>query len=194
MRCAIYSRVSTTSNQHTSNQIIKLKEIAIQKDLEIVSEYSDVMSGTKGRQDRKGFDSLIKGATRKQFDIILVWSVDRLGRSLQDLISFLNEIESVGCDLYIHQSGISTDTPTGKMLFSLIGLISEFEVGIIRERILLGQERARKNGVKFGRPSNFTKGTGTAVKVLREKGMSIKKIAKELSIGTQTVYKVLEAV
>ena len=97
-RCALYTRTST-DDQTTSNQVRELKEIVKRKGLDIVSEFSDVMSGAKGRDKRTGFDNLIKGAVKKDFDTILVWSVDRLGRSLQDLVSFLNEIHSVDCDL-----------------------------------------------------------------------------------------------
>ena len=114
-RCAIYSRCSTP-DQTVENQIRELKEIAERKSLLVVSQFSDeAISGAKGRDQRKGFDQLIKGAVRKDFDLILVWSVDRLGRSLQDLVSFLNEIHSVDCDLYIHQSGIEyTNCQSGR--------------------------------------------------------------------------------
>ena len=104
MKCAIYSRVSTT-DQHTENQVNKLRDIAKLKEYSVVKEFTDKgISGKHGRNIRTGFDTLIKGAVSKEFDMILVWSVDRLGRSLQDLISFLNEINSVGCNLYIHNS------------------------------------------------------------------------------------------
>ena len=119
VRTAIYSRVST-NDQTVSNQLLELKEIAKRRGFEIVGEFSDEgISGGKGRDKRTGFDNLIKGAIKKDFDMILVWSVDRLGRSLQDLVSFLNEIHSVDCDLYIHQSGIDTSTPAGKMMFQI---------------------------------------------------------------------------
>ncbi|MCH1542059.1 MAG: recombinase family protein, partial [Alphaproteobacteria bacterium] len=134
MRCAIYTRVSSGS-QETSNQIHILREIAKMKGLTIVKEYTDEgISGTKGRDQRKGFDELLKGATRKEFDVILVWSVDRLGRNLQDLISFLNEIHAVGCDLFIHQSGIDTTTPTGKMMFGILSVFADWERSMITER------------------------------------------------------------
>ena len=123
-RVALYSRVSTQQSQTTLNQVLQLKEIAKQKGYTIVQEFSDEgISGAKGRGQRKGFDELIKGAVKKDFDTIMVWSVDRLGRSLQDLVSFLDEIHSVGCDLYIHQSGIDTSTPSGKMMFQMSYLL-----------------------------------------------------------------------
>ena len=187
----IYVRASTDT-QTTENQSIKLKEIAEQKGYNVVTTISENVSGAKGRHERKGFDALIKGSVRKDYNIILVWSVCRLGRSLQSLVEFLNEIHAVGCDLYIHQSGIDTSTPSGKMMFQMCGVFAEFERGMIRERVLAGQERARKEGKHLGRPSNFTKGMTTAIKVMREKGMSIKGIARQLSIGTTKVYQVLE--
>lgn len=189
-RCVIYSRVST-EGQEVENQIKLLKEIAERKGYQLVDVISDVMSGTKGRADRKGFDKLIKGSIKKEWDSILVWSVDRLGRSLKDLVSFLDEINSVNCDLYIHQSGIDTSTPSGKMMFQMIGVFAEFERSMISERVKLGLARTDK---KLGRPTNMNQGMIESVKFMRGKGVGIKKIASDLSIGVGTVYKVLESV
>ncbi len=192
-RVALYSRVSTQQSQTTLNQVLQLKEIAKQKGYTIVQEFSDEgISGAKGRGQRKGFDELIKGAVKKDFDTIMVWSVDRLGRSLQDLVSFLDEIHSVGCDLYIHQSGIDTSTPSGKMMFQMCGVFAEFERGMIRERVLIGQERAKKQGKHIGRPSNLNEGLVSSIKFMREQGLGIRKIASELRIGVSTIYKVLK--
>ena len=191
-RCAIYTRVST-EDQTTQNQILELKEIAQRKGLTVVSEFTDEgVSGAKGRDKRTGFDNLIKGAIKKDFDTILVWSVDRLGRSLQDLVSFLNEIHSVDCDLYIHQSGVDTSTPAGKMMFQMCGVFAEFERGMIRERVKSGQDRAKSQGKHIGRPSNLNDGLVHSVKYMRDQGVGIRKIARDLKIGVSTVYKVLE--
>ena len=189
-KCVIYSRVSTDS-QEVENQIKLLKEICRSKNYQLVDVISDVMSGAKGRQDRKGFDRLIKGSIRKEWDSILVWSVDRLGRSLKDLVSFLDEINSVGCDLYIHQSGIDTSTPSGKMMFQMIGVFAEFERSMISERVKLGLQRTDK---KLGRPTNMNTGMVESIKFMRDKGIGIKKIATDLQVGVGTVYKVLENV
>ena len=186
-KCVIYSRISKSS-QEVENQIKLLKEISKQKGFELVDVISDVMSGSKGRNERKGFDKLIKGSIRKEWDSILVWSVDRLGRSLKDLVSFLDEINSVGCDLYIHQSGLDTSTPSGKMMFQMIGVFAEFERTMISERVKLGLARTDK---KLGRPTNMNDGMVSSVKFMREKGIGIKKIASDLQIGVGTVYKVL---
>jgi DNA invertase Pin-like site-specific DNA recombinase len=191
-RCVIYTRVST-DNQTTDNQLIELKRVAQLKGYTIVDNFTDEgISGSKGREIRTGFDNLIKGAVKKDFDTILVWSVDRLGRSLQDLVSFLNEIHSVGCDLYIHQSGIDTSTPTGKMMFQFIGIFSEFELGMIKERVISGQQRAKSQGKHIGRPTNLNEGISHSIKYMKEQGVGIRKIAKDLGVGVRTVYKVLE--
>ena len=191
-RCAIYTRVSTLS-QTTDNQFIELKKIAELKGYVVTEIFTDEgISGSKGREIRTGFDNIIKGAIKKDFDIILVWSVDRLGRSLQDLVSFLNEIHSVGCDLYIHQSGIDTSTPSGKMMFQMCGVFAEFERGMIRERVISGQNRAKLQGKHIGRPTNLNDGITHSIKYMKEQGVGIRKIARELKVGIGTVYKVLE--
>jgi DNA invertase Pin-like site-specific DNA recombinase len=192
-KCAIYSRVST-DDQTVENQLMVLREIASRKGMTVVAEFNDEgISGAKGRDKRTGFDNIIKGAVKKDYDTILVWSVDRLGRSLQDLVSFLNEVHSVDCDLYIHQSGIDTSTPTGKMMFQMCGVFSEFERGMIRERVVAGQKRAKNQGKHIGRPTNLNEGLVHSIKYMKEQGVGIRKIAKDLSVGVGTVYKVLEA-
>ena len=190
-RCVIYARVSTDS-QTTDNQINELNRVAELKGYKIVHTFKDEgISGAKGRDERKGFDELIKGAVKKDFDMILCWSVDRLGRSLQDLVSFLNEIHSVNCDLYIHQSGIDTSTPSGKMMFQMCGVFAEFERGMIRERVISGQNRAKEQGKHIGRPTNLNDGLLSSIKFMREKGMGIGRIAKDLKVGVGTIYRVL---
>ena len=191
-RCVIYGRVSTDS-QTTDNQINELNRVAELKGYKIVHTFKDEgISGAKGRDERKGFDELIKGAVKKDFDMILCWSVDRLGRSLQDLVSFLNEIHSVNCDLYIHQSGIDTSTPSGKMMFQMCGVFAEFERGMIRERVISGQNRAKEQGKHIGRPTNLNDGLVSSIKFMREKGMGIGRIAKDLKVGVGTIFRVLE--
>jgi DNA invertase Pin-like site-specific DNA recombinase len=192
MKCAIYSRVSTT-DQHTENQVNKLRDIAKLKEYSVVKEFTDKgISGKHGRNIRTGFDTLIKGAVSKEFDMILVWSVDRLGRSLQDLISFLNEINSVGCNLYIHNSQLDSSTPSGKMLFSLLGVFSEFERSMISSRVKLGLQRAVSEGKKLGRPSKLNDGLIHSIKYMKEQGVGIRKMSRDLGVGVSTIYRVLE--
>ena len=194
MKAVIYSRVST-NDQTVDNQLKILREVAEKKGLEVVQEISDEgISGAKGRDEREGFNELIKGSIQKEWDIILVWDVSRLGRSLQHLVSFLDDIHSAKCDLYIHQSGLDTSTASGKMMFQMIGVFSEFERSMIRERVIAGQQRAKAEGRHIGRKSNLTNGVINAVIQLREKNVPIKRIAKDMQIGVGTVYKILDKV
>ena len=194
MKAVIYSRVST-NDQTVDNQLKVLREVAEKKGLEVVREISDEgISGAKGRDERDGFNELIKGSIQKEWDIILVWDVSRLGRSLKHLVSFLEDIHSAKCDLYIHQSGLDTSTASGKMMFQMIGVFSEFERSMIRERVIAGQQRAKAEGKHIGRKTNVTDGTLNAVKHMRENKVPIKRIAKDLHIGVGTVYKILEKV
>lgn len=194
MKAVIYSRVST-NDQTVDNQLKILREVAEKKGLEVVQEISDEgISGAKGRDEREGFNELIKGSIQKEWDIILVWDVSRLGRSLQHLVSFLDDIHSAKCDLYIHQSGLDTSTASGKMMFQMIGVFSGFERSMIRERVIAGQQRAKAEGKHIGRKTNVNEGTLNAVKHLRENNVPIKRIAKNLKIGVGTVYKILDKV
>ena len=137
-RAVLYLRVSTI-DQTTANQERELREIASRSGLDIVKVYKDHgISGAKGRDKRPGFDALCRDATKRQFDVVMAWSVDRLGRSLQDLVTFLSELHSLGIDLFLHQQGLDTRTPGGKAMFQMMGVFSEFERSMIRERVRAG--------------------------------------------------------
>ena len=193
-KAVIYSRVST-NEQTVENQLRVLREVAEKRGLEVVREISDEgISGATGRDARKGFDELIKGSIKNEWDIILVWDVSRLGRSLKHLVSFLEDIQSANCDMYIHQSGIDTSTPSGKMMFGMLSVFSEFERSMIRERVIAGQQRAKAEGKHIGRPTNVNDGIITAVYQLRQNNVPISRIAKDLQIGVGTVYKILDEV
>jgi DNA invertase Pin-like site-specific DNA recombinase len=110
------------------------------------------ISGAKGRDKRPDFDRLCKDAARRQFDIVMAWSVDRLGRSLQDLVGFLSEIHSLKIELYLHQQGLDTTTPTGKVMFQMMGVFAEFERAMIQERVRAGLRPAKETGTKSGKP------------------------------------------
>jgi DNA invertase Pin-like site-specific DNA recombinase len=194
-KAVIYSRVSTTKGQTVDNQLKVLREVAEKKGLEVIREISDEgISGAKGRDEREGFNELIKGSIKNEWDIILCFDVSRLGRSLKDLVSFLEDIQSARCDLYIHNSGIDTSTPSGKMMFQMLSVFSEFERSIIRERVIAGQQRAKSEGKHIGRPTNVNDGIITAVYQLRKNNVPITRIAKDLHIGVGTVYKILDEV
>ena len=190
-KVAIYARVST-DKQTTQNQIDALREVVERCGYQITQIFSeDGISGSKGREGRPALDQLMKSATQRKFDMVMCWSIDRLGRSLQNLVEILNELQAMKIDLFFLQQGMDTSTPSGRMIFSVFGAIGEFERNLIRERVIAGQKRAVANGVKMGRPSKMNDGMRSAIQLLREKGMGIKQIAKELQIGVGTVYSVL---
>ena len=151
-RAALYLRVSTFE-QTTENQELELRQVVGRIDCEIVKVYKDHgISGAKGRDKRPGFDALCRDAAKRQFELVMAWSVDRLGRSLQDLIGFLSELNSLNIDLFLHQQGLDTTTPSGKAMFGMLGVFAEFERAMIRERVRAGLARARANGKTLGRP------------------------------------------
>ena len=189
---AIYSRVSTDS-QTTENQERELREIATRMGWSIMKVYRDEgVSGAKSRAERPAFNALWKDATRRRFDIVMAWSVDRLGRSLQDLVAFLSELHALRIDLYLHQQGVDTSTPAGKALFQMMGVFAEFERAMIRERVNAGLARARQKGVKLGRRPTSSK-IETRIRELRAGGMGILKIARQLGVGTSVVQRVVAA-
>src|SRR5215475_9049479 len=150
-RVGIYLRVST-DGQTTENQRRELEAVAARSGWEIAGLYEDAgISGSNGREKRPGFDRLLKDATARKINMIAAWSVDRLGRSLQHLVGFLNELQALNCDLYLHQQAIDTSTPSGRAMFQMCGVFAEFERSMIVERVNAGLARAKAKGVKLGR-------------------------------------------
>lgn len=149
MKVAVYVRVSK-EDQHPENQILELKKYAEDRSYKIYYTYVDQISGIK--DSRPAFNELMINARQKQFDAVLVWKLDRLGRSLQHLIFIIQEFESLGIQFICKTQDIDTTKPSGKLIFHIFGAIAEFEREIIRERIILGLQRARKQGKKLGRP------------------------------------------
>ena len=151
-RAVLYLRVSTL-DQTTANQERELRQIAERVGYEIVKVYKDHgISGAKGRDKRPAFDAMCRDAAKRQFDVVMAWSVDRLGRSLQDLVGFLSELHALRIDLFLHQQGLDTTTPAGKAMFQMMGVFAEFERSIIQERVRAGLARARSEGKQLGRP------------------------------------------
>ena len=188
-RAALYLRVSTDS-QTTENQRLVLEEVAQRHGWHIVSVLADEgISGAKGRDKRPAFDELLKSVARREVDVVMAWSVDRLGRSLPDLINFLGDIQAKGCDLYLHQQAIDTSTPSGKMLFQMLGVFAEFERSIIRSRIMAGLERTKARGTKLGRPG-LAPMDRKYIRQSLDKGMSIRVTAKKHNVSTATVMRV----
>ena len=189
-RAAIYARVST-DNQTTENQIRELRQHARRMGWDVVHKYIDQgVSGAKGREQRPAYDQMLKDAVRKEFDVIAAWSVDRLGRSLQDLVVFLGEIHGKRIDLYLHQQGLDTTTPAGKALFQMCGVFAEFERAMIVERVNAGLARARAQGKQLGRP-RIGAAMESKVRKLRAKQHGIMRIAKALGIGVGTVQRIV---
>src|SRR3979490_2493886 len=147
MRVAIYLRVSTT-DQTTDNQRRELEAVASRHNWSVgrFCEDSGISSGAKGRAALPGLDALMKGVSRRDFDMVLAWSVDRLGRSLTGLLDLLTELHAKHVDLYLHQQGLDTSTPSGKAMFQMMGVFAEFERAMIRERVRAGLERAKAQG------------------------------------------------
>ena len=190
MKVAIYARVST-NEQTTENQVRELRAWAKRAGHRVVKVYDDNgVSGAKGREYRKEFDKLLRGAVRREFDLVAAWSVDRLGRSLQDLIGFLQELHGAGVDLYLHQQALDTTTPSGRAMFQMMGVFAEFERSMISERVKSGLERAKANGKTLGRPK-ISEEVEEQIIELRSQGMGILKIGRELGVGTSTVQRVI---
>ena len=188
-RIALYLRVSTTE-QTVENQQRELEAVAERHGWNVVAVFTDAgISGTKGRDKRPGYDCLCRGIARREFDQVAAWSVDRLGRSLQELVSFLGELHAKNVDLYLHQQGLDTATPAGRAMFQMLGVFAEFERGIIVERVKAGLARARSQGKRLGRRPVST----AVVERIRERlatGGGILRVAKELGVGTGTVHRV----
>lgn len=192
-KVAIYARVST-DKQTCENQLIELRAVAERCGYNIVQEFVDSgISGAKGRADRPALDAMMKAANQRKFDLILVWDISRLGRSLQNLVELLNDLQSMRVDLMFLQQGMDTSTSSGRMMFSIFGALAEFERNLIRERVAAGIFRAKARGVKMGRPSKMNDGLRSAIQLLRENGMGIKQIAKEVGVGVGTVYSVIRS-
>jgi DNA invertase Pin-like site-specific DNA recombinase len=189
-RVAIYSRVST-DGQSVENQRRELLAVAERRGWEVVHEYSDHgISGAKDRDKRPAFDRMLKGATRREFDMIAAWSVDRLGRSLQHLVAFLGEVHASGVDLYLHQQSVDTSTPAGKAMFQMLGVFAEFERAMIVSRVNAGLKRAKAAGKVFGRPKIDEKVEAAIRKAIQRGGKGLLKIAKEHCVGSGTVQRI----
>ncbi len=199
-RVAFYLRVST-DGQTTENQRRELEAVAAQSGWEIVEVYEDAgISGAKGRDKRPAFNKLLQDATRRKFDMVAAWSVDRLGRSMPDLVGFLGELQSLGVDLYLQQQALDTSTPAGRAFFQMLGIFAEFERSMIQERVKAGLARARaespevreaKGKKAIGRPQ-LSQRKRREILEAREGGLSIRKTADKIRVSTATVQKVMK--
>jgi DNA invertase Pin-like site-specific DNA recombinase len=191
-RAVLYLRVSTV-DQTTANQERELREIADRMGCEIIQVYKDHgISGAKGRDKRPAFDRLCRDAAQRKFDLVMVWSVDRLGRSLQDLAAFLSELHALRIDLFLHQQGLDTTTPGGKAMFQMMGVFAEFERSIIQERVRAGLRRAKAEGKMLGRPRIAPDLEARILAALKapERTEGVRKIAARFGISAKTVQRI----
>ena len=192
MKVAIYSRVSTNV-QTTENQLLPLKEYVERMNYELVNIYQDEgISGSKGRDQRPALNEMMKDAVKGKFKKVLVFDVSRLGRSLKDLINIMTDLKNQNIDFYFYNQGIDTTSSTGQMMFNLLGVLAQWELGQISKRSKAGIARARAQGKTIGRPTTINESVEKSVLMLRDKEYGIRKIATELKIGVGSVMRILQ--
>jgi DNA invertase Pin-like site-specific DNA recombinase len=194
-RVAIYLRVSTTE-QTTTNQRRELKAVAARHGWTVVRIFEDGgISGAKDRNERPALDAMLKAVARREVDMVAAWSVDRLGRSLMDLLVLLRELHAKGVDLFLHQQGLDTSSPSGRAMFQMMGVFAEFERAMIRERVLAGLARAKEQGTRLGRRriEDADSAKATAVRAALASGKGIRRIARDLKVGVGTVLRLKAA-
>jgi DNA invertase Pin-like site-specific DNA recombinase len=193
----------STDHQSVENQVRELRQVAERRGWQVAEVYRDAgISGAKGRDQRPGLDALLKDASRRKFDVVMAWAIDRLVRSLVDLLGTIQHLEAVGVDLYLDQQSIDTTTPAGKLLFQMTGAFAEFERSMIRQRVRAGLSvikakierdgkfvsKAGKVRKRLGRPGAEPDKLDWARRELA-KGTGIIKTAKLTGLGTGTVHK-----
>ena len=188
-RAAIYVRVST-DHQTVENQTRELRQVAERRGWEVVEVYTDAgISGAKDRKQRPGLDQMLNDAGRRKFDIVMAWAIDRVGRSLIDLLGTIQHLDACGVDLYLDQQNIDTSTPMGKLVFQVTGAFAEFERSMIRQRVRAGLRRAVASGKRLGRP-RIKDGVEERIREALESGMSIRKAATKFGVNKSTVQRV----
>lgn len=191
VRVAIYARVST-GEQSCESQLHALRLAADRHGWEIVQELKDEgVSGTTGRDKRPAYDALLKGIARRDFDKVAIFNIDRLARSMTELLKVLEELKAKRVGLYIDQLAIDTATPAGELLFNIAGAMAQFERQLIQSRVKAGIARAKAKGVKLGRKRIDDAKVVAQVKRLRASGMGKVRIGKAVGIGTSTVQRLL---
>jgi DNA invertase Pin-like site-specific DNA recombinase len=205
-RAALYVRVST-DHRTVENQVVELRQVAERRGWHVVEVYRDAgISGAKGRDQRPGLDAMLKDAGRRKFDVVMAWAIDRLGRSLVDLLATIQHLEACGVDLYLDQQSLDTTTPMGKLLFQVTGAFAEFERSMIRQRVNAGLRTIKakikregrftsKAGIvrsRLGRPGSEPEKIARA-RLELAKGMGIGRVARLTGLGTGTVHKLKRA-
>jgi DNA invertase Pin-like site-specific DNA recombinase len=191
-RAVLYLRVSTL-DQTTANQEHELRDVAERAGWQVTKVYKDQgISGAKGRDKRPAFDALHKAAARREFELVMAWSVDRLGRSLKDLVNFLDELRALNVDLFLKTQGIDTTSPSGKAMFGMLSVFADFERSIIQERVRAGLARAKRQGKVLGRPK-IAADIEAAVRATLASGTGMLKAAKMHGLGVGTVQRIARA-
>jgi DNA invertase Pin-like site-specific DNA recombinase len=185
-RAGLYLRVSTV-DQHPETQLLDLRQMAAQRGLEIVAEYTDRISGAKAK--RPGLDQMMIDARRGRFDVVLVWASDRIARSVKHFLDVLDELNRIGVEYVSFRENIDTGGPLGRALVVIIGAIAELERSLIVERVRAGMRRARLEGQHIGRQPLVL--DSAAIQQDRQRGQSLREIAKGHRISTATVQRVL---
>ena len=196
MKIAVYGRVSTEGKgQTTDNQFIELREYAHRQGWTIVDEYSDHVSGSKGREKRPQFDRMLNDARLKHFDAVLVWSLDRFTREgVAKTFDYINRLDSYGVKFVsLKEEYLSTMGIWREALIAIMSTLAKQERQRISERVIAGLERTKKAGTKLGRPIVLERKKETQIMKLRAEGLSITKISALLGIGKSTVERVLVA-
>ena len=188
MKVAIFVRVSS-QQQTTENQKLELYEVCERNDWTVVEEYNETISGTKSVDDRVELKRMLEDASRRKFQKLVVWSVDRLGRNMKHLVTVLSQMKDLDIDIYSYKQGIDTSTTMGSSFFYMVGIFSELENNMRSERQKIGIRRALENGAKFGRKSKLTKAVVNKIFNLRQEGLSMRKISKEMDLSLATVHK-----
>jgi DNA invertase Pin-like site-specific DNA recombinase len=190
-RAALYARVSTKNNgQDPETQLIALRDFATARGFEIAGEYVDV--GISGAKDRRPeLDRLMANARRRKIDAVLVARFDRFARSTKHLVLALEEFSALGVDFISLNESVDTSTPMGKMVFTVIGAVAELERSLIRERVVMGLERAKRQGKVLGRPKALV--DRDKIAQLRTKGLSLRQIASELMVSKDKAARILRA-
>ena len=190
MKVGILSRIST-STQSNDSSLNQLHSICCKKNYDIVEEYVEIISGSKGKDERSELQRMLSDCKKRKFEKLIVWELSRLGRSLPHLVNTLQEMKDSGVDLYSVREGIDTSTSMGKTMFGLIGVFSEFELEVRKDRVQRGIDHYRKTHKTWGRKKTITDEQETNVVQLRKSGLSIRKISSEVGISSGSVSRVL---
>jgi DNA invertase Pin-like site-specific DNA recombinase len=193
-RAALYLRVSA-KEQTTATQRQELEKVAAARGWTVVETHEDAgVSCAKGRDRCPGLDRLLEDAAAGKFDVLMAWSIDRIGRSMLRIAQTMTEFAALGRELYLHQEAIDSSTPAGRAMVQMAAVFAELERSMIVERVRSGMKRAKRTGTRSGKPIGkppLAEHTANSIRLLRERGTSVRSIARELKVSTSTVYGVL---